>query len=58
MVTIPRVAEPLETTTPTASKAVQTLVDAGVLKETTGKKRDRTFAYAKYLERLRIGTEL
>lgn len=58
MVTIPRAAELLKTTTPTASKAVQTLVDAGVLKETTGKKRDRTFAYAKYLERLRIGTEL
>jgi Fic family protein len=58
MVTIPRVAELLETTTPTANKAVQTLVDAGVLKETTGKKRDRTFAYVKYLERLRIGTEL
>ena len=55
---IPGVAALLETTMPTASKAVQTLVDAGVLKETTGRKRDRSFAYAKYLERLRVGTEL
>jgi Fic family protein len=58
MVTILRVAELLKTTTPTANKAVQTLVDVGVLRETTGKKRDRTFAYGSYLERLRIGTEL
>lgn len=58
LVTIPRVAELLDTTMPTANKAVRTLVEAGVLQETTGKRRDRSFAYGKYLERLRIGTEL
>ena len=58
MVTIPGVATLLETTMPTANKSVQTLVDVGVLKETTGKKRDRTFAYTAYLDRLRVGTEL
>jgi len=30
----------------------------GVLSETTGRRRDRTFTYAKYLDRLRVGTEL
>jgi Fic family protein len=58
VVTIPGAAQLLSTTTPTANKAVQTLVDAGVLAETSGKKRDRTFAYAQYLDQLRIGTEL
>jgi Fic family protein len=47
----------LDTTKPTAAKAVSTLVDAGVLVETTGRRRDRTFGYAAYLDRLRIGTE-
>jgi hypothetical protein len=30
----------------------------GVLTETTGKRRDRTFAYASYLEKLQVGTEV
>jgi hypothetical protein len=29
-----------------------------VLAETTGKKRDRSFVYQAYLDRLRVGTEL
>ena len=36
----------------------QLLVAAGVLAETTGKKRDRSFVYRGYLDRLRVGTEL
>ena len=47
----------LTTTRPTATKAVTTLVDAGILIETSGKKRDQTFGYGQYLERLRQGTE-
>ncbi len=58
LINVAGVAALLQTTLPTASKAVQTLVDVGVLQETTGRKRDRTFAYTKYLERLRVGTEL
>jgi Fic family protein len=50
--------ELLETTRPTATKAITALVDAGVLAETTGRKRDRTFAYAAYLALLRAGTDL
>jgi Fic family protein len=58
VVTIPSVVKLLETTRPTAGKAVQLLESLGVLTETSGKRRDRTFAYAAYLEKLRAGTEL
>jgi hypothetical protein len=57
-VTIPGVVKLLKTTKPTAGKAVQLLESAGVLHETSGKQRDRTFAYERYLEKLRVGTEL
>ncbi|MHB8419060.1 MAG: hypothetical protein ACYDCL_13365 [Myxococcales bacterium] len=46
----------LETTKPTASKAVAVLEKLGVLKETTGRQRDRTFSYHRYLDRLQVGT--
>jgi len=58
VVTIPTVVKLLETTKPTAGKAVQLLENLGVLAETTGKQRDRTFAYARYLEKLQAGTEV
>ncbi len=34
------------------------LVAAAVLVETTGRKRDRSFLYDAYLEKLRVDTEL
>ncbi len=52
------VVRELETSKPTAGRAITALVDAGVLEETTGKQRDRSYAYAAYLARLRQGTEL
>lgn len=58
IVTIAKVTSLLATTKPTANKAVTALVDAGVLVETTGRKRDRTFCYNAYLDLLRTGTEL
>lgn len=58
ILTVAKAMELLSTTRPTAAKAVDALVDAGVLVETSGRKRDRTFAYARYLELLRTGTEL
>lgn len=58
IVTIARATDLLDTTKPTATKAVSTLVDAGILTETTGRRRDRTFSYAAYLDLLRAGTEL
>jgi hypothetical protein len=35
---------------PTASAAIQRLTDAGILQESSGKRRDRLFLYAKYLD--------
>jgi Fic family protein len=58
IVTVASVMKMLETTKPTAGRAIELLVGAGVLVETTGKKRDRWFAYQDYLDRLRAGTEL
>ncbi len=58
VVTIPGIVKLLQTTKPTAGKAVQLLESTGVLIETSGKRRDRTFAYKRYLDKLRAGTEL
>jgi len=58
MLTITNAIALLETTRPTATKAISTLVDSGVLVESSGRKRDRTFVYAGYLDLLREGTEL
>ncbi len=48
----------VETTKPTAGRAIELLVELDVLVETTGKKRDRSYVYQNYLDRLRVGTEL
>jgi Fic family protein len=58
IVTVASVMKLVETTKPTAGRAIEGLVTAGVLMETTGKKRDRSFLYQGYLDRLRVGTEL
>ena len=58
VVTAPWVVDALSTTKPTAGRAIQALVEAGILVETTGKTRDRVYAYHAYLDRLRTGTEL
>lgn len=43
---------------PTAGRAIDALEKAAVLVEITGKKRDRSWAYKAYLDRLRVGTDL
>jgi len=58
VLSIPAVVKLLKTTKPTAGKAVQVLEQLHVLKETSGKQRGRTYAYAAYLEKLRAGTDL
>ncbi len=58
VVTTTGVVKLLETTKPTAAKAIALLEEVGILSETTGRKRDRTFSYGEYLEHLRVGTEL
>jgi hypothetical protein len=47
----------LATTKPTAGRAIDALEAADVLVETTGRRRDRSWAYREYLDRLTAGTE-
>ncbi|MFW6124526.1 MAG: Fic family protein [Pirellulales bacterium] len=49
VLTLATAMELLETTKPTAGKAISVLENAGVLRETTGKQRDRVYAYHAYL---------
>jgi Fic family protein len=58
IVTVASVIKLVETSKPTAGKAIELLVAAGVLVESTGKKRDRSYAYRAYLDLLKVGTEL
>ncbi len=58
LVSVASVVKLLETSKPTAARAIDTLAGAGVLIETTGRKRDRWFSYNGYLERLRVGTDI
>ena len=48
----------LSTSKPTATKAISALRKAGVLEEITGKRRNRVYAYRKYLNVLAKDTEL
>lgn len=58
IITVPWIVAELQTSPPTASKALKLLVEVGILVETTGKQRDRVYSYQSYLDRLRAGTEL
>ena len=57
IVTIPLVVKLLHTTKPTVAKAMAVLENMGILNETTGRRRDRSFGYRGYLNLLKIGTE-
>jgi Fic family protein len=50
VVTLPRTVAMIATSKPTASKAIATLIQAGILRETTGRERDRVYAYDRYLK--------
>ncbi len=52
IMTLQGAIDALKTTKPTAAKAIAALQEAGVLRETTGKKRDRVYAYHGYLQLL------
>lgn len=54
---ITKVAAELNISVPSTTSTVQKLVDIGVLKEMTGKSRNRIFAYEAYLDILAAGTE-
>ena len=57
IVTLPGVMNLLKTTKPTAIKGIEVLKRAGILRETTGKQRDRVYAYHGYLQVLTKDTE-
>ncbi len=50
VVTLPLAVDLLGVSKPTAIKAIEALESVGVLKETSGKRRDRVYAYQKYLD--------
>lgn len=52
-ITIDRAASVLEVSAPTATKAIQGLQEAEVLRETTGRLRNQSFLYSRYVELLR-----
>ncbi|WP_225767749.1 Fic family protein [Inquilinus sp. Marseille-Q2685] len=58
IVTVASAMKLIEASKPTATRAIEALAEVGMLVETTGKKRDRSFAYRAYMERLRTGTDL
>jgi Fic family protein len=57
IVTVALAKKLLQTTKPTAGRAIDVLVEVGILTEMSGKKRDRKFAYSAYLDRLREGDD-
>jgi len=57
LITVNQVCERTRLSFPAVSKAVQELADLGVLREITGQRRNRVFAYDRYLTILNEGTE-
>jgi Fic family protein len=56
-VTVPLLASELKMTAPTARRALESMVALGILKEISGKKRDKIYLYRKYLDILEDGAE-
>jgi Fic family protein len=50
IIVLPKAMKLLKTSKPTAGKAIDALCRAGVLREMTGKRRDRIYAYDAYLK--------
>lgn len=57
IITVKRATKLGDTTRPTAAKAIDSLRSVNILFETSGRSRDRTFAYRNYLDLLKVGTE-
>ena len=54
---VPRASDELGLTPPTVNTAIERLIRLGILKEYTGRKRDRIFVYNQYLDILEKGME-
>ncbi len=57
IVTVATAMKLVNASKPTAMRAIGMLEDIGVLVESTGRKRNRSFAYQAYLDQLRTGTD-
>jgi Fic family protein len=57
IVTLATAIKLLKVTKPTANKAINALLQADILRETTGKRRDRVYAYHAYMEVLTSDTQ-
>jgi Fic family protein len=57
LVTIPRVAHKLGITQPTITSILQVFEHLGIVREITGKQRDRVYVYDPYLKIIERGTE-
>jgi Fic family protein len=58
LVSVPIVVRKLDVSSPAARKAINNLERLGILKEISGKKRNRLFMYDSYMNIIREGTEL
>lgn len=56
-VSVPLLVQELKVTAPTARASLQHMVDLGILKQLSGKKRDKNYLYRNYLAILEKGTE-
>ena len=57
ILSVPVAVSALNLSAPTMRKSVNHLIDLGLVRETTGKQRDRLFVYSGYLDILNQGTE-
>ncbi len=55
IITLAKAMKILGASKPTAAKAIDALLQLGVLREITGKQRDRVYAYERYLDVLNRG---
>lgn len=57
ILSVPSAVGALKLSAPTVRKSVSHLIDLGLVRETTGKQRDRLYVYSGYLDILNQGTE-
>lgn len=57
LVTLPWLASRTQASYPTVARAVQALGKMGIVREITGRKRERVYAYRQYIDILNEGTE-
>ncbi len=57
LATLNALAERTGASYPTVARAVEALENLGIVREITGRKRERVFAYTRYLDILNEGTE-